>query len=89
MRLAPTVMPLSSSTYNAIELKSRGREQVRKTPQLFYLTGNLGEEETSPLRGTPPPPLPAWLSLPREAEAQNEVCRVQMPPFRLSLNPDD
>lgn len=53
MRLAPTAMPLSSSIYKAMELKSRGRKQVRETPRLFYLTGNLGEEEASPRRGTP------------------------------------
>lgn len=44
MRLAPIAMSLSSSIYNATELKILRRKQVRKT-QLFYLAGDLTEDE--------------------------------------------
>lgn len=79
MRLAPTVMPLSSSIYNAMELKNRGRKQVRKTPQLFYLTGNLGEEETSPLRGTPASALSPQGS--RTTKRSVPCADASIPPF--------
>lgn len=40
MRLMPTVMSPSSSIYDAMRLKTIKRKQMRKTHQLFYLTGD-------------------------------------------------
>lgn len=65
IRLAPTVMSLSSSIYKAMELKIRRREQVRTTSRLFYLTGSVEEEKAS----LPSIPRPR-LCLPREADPQ-------------------
>lgn len=47
-RLAPTGMSLSCSIYNTMKLKIISRKQVRKTPRLSSLTGNMKIKEQVP-----------------------------------------
>lgn len=86
MSLAPTVMSLSSSIYNAMELKIIREKQVRKTLWLFYLTGDVEEGKTSLLRGTPGSSLsPQGSRTTESVKMKCAVCRCLHSAFLLTL----
>lgn len=87
-RLAPTGMSLSCSIYNTMKLKIISRKQVRKTPRLSSLSGNMKIKRTSLLRGAPTSPLAPPGSR-TTSEHRNEVCCVQTPGLCLAFNLND